>query len=170
MISSENTFMVNENEFDSYLKSVHKRRLISSSLIFVVIVSLMSTITHSNDSSFPIIYFISILFFSALLYGLKLGEKTFEKFKNATYTITKDELILSSTKLGSRSIAFNQIAVIHKHYIGTTIVKGGLLTKLNYYRPKTPATSIDFEDRIFIPSMTTNYEELIGKIKSNSQQ
>lgn len=92
---------------------------------------------------------------------------TLNKFQNAVYELTPTTLIIKRDDIKPREIRLRDIVVIHRTKKGTVLVSGNGWTKFNYYRPKISGNSIDQNDRIFIPSVTDNYDELIKEIRKN---
>jgi len=66
-----------------------------------------------------------------------------------------------------RTFSFSEIVVIDKRKFGTTIVKGNVWTKIDYYRPTTPY-QLDHPKLIFVPCITTNYPELIERLREQT--
>jgi hypothetical protein len=69
----------------------------------------------------------------------------------------------------SRDFKLDEIAVIHPTKLGTTIARGDNETKFDYSTPKRRGSfAVGKPDVIFIPTITTNYSELIDKIIESS--
>lgn len=161
------TYLIDEKKYDDFVKVVSKKRTVFSLTVFVVVIAVFGFISTQIDHDFPIIFFaliVGLVFFGAFWWGQKFWIKTLLKFRDATIEITATKINLKSSFLDFRSIPLDQIAVIDKTSKGTVIVKGNFWNKIDYYRPKRGGGSLDYQDRIFIPRVTQNYERLIKKI------
>lgn len=167
------TYSVDEKRFATFLKKVSKRRTIFSLTVIIVVIGMFVIIMPKIERNFPIFLFIiivGIILFGALWLGQKNWTNTLLKFQDAKFEISQTEITLLSSSLTSRSIPFDQIAVIDKTFKGTVLVKGNSWTKINYYQPKKIGIPLESIDRIFIPSVTQNYEELIEKVKRQAKK
>lgn len=168
MNTETKTYQIDSSQFESVLDLAVKKRTIKSSLIFIGVCAEFFFLTQQIDRDFPsviIILSIGIIGSFALGYAISDFKKTLKKFEHATYKLTRDklEMTLNDEK---RQIQFSEIATIDRQPFGTTVVKGKLLSKIDYYRPKNSGNRLDQKDVIFVPKSTNDYEELIEKIKT----
>ncbi|HET6225659.1 MAG TPA: hypothetical protein VFF27_05225 [Bacteroidia bacterium] len=92
-----------------------------------------------------------------------------EQLAKANYYIEECSIKFQN---GDQMIAFNmnEIAVFHQKHSGTYIVKGDGWTKINYIFPKrNPRYRIGNADTIFIPTITSNYDELTNHIYAEAR-
>jgi hypothetical protein len=105
------------------------------------------------------------LMIGAFVLSNKLWNDRLKKIVNAEFRLTADSLVQEIENNQIKKFMFSEIAVVDKQKFGTTIVKGNRWTKIDYYRPKKFSPyQIDSENVIFIPSITTNYTELVETI------
>jgi hypothetical protein len=163
------TYHVDNGLIEGYIKKSGKRQFYLFFTVIVCIVTFQSLITYQYASDAPRLFIIGVaimmcaiaLFFSIRLLGNKL-----RTFAGASYVIERDLLSQQTPGNKAKHFKFNEIAVIHEKSYGTLIVKGGKLTKLNYYRPKrNNPYPVDSANVIFVPTITTNYSGLIERIK-----
>lgn len=62
-----------------------------------------------------------------------------------------------------KSFPYEDICVIDKKKFGTMIVKGNKWRKIDYYWPNI-GSPVNNHDKIFIPSVTSSYNDIIGKL------
>lgn len=164
------TYTVDKSKYDNYVKSVNQRNLIVALTILGILIAVFVFLARMSNKVFfviPFVLVVAVVFLGALRWGQHILTKTLLKFKDAVIEFSSTGVSLKGTSLKSRDIPFDKIAVIDTSLKGTVIVKGNFWTKVDYYRPKIGGVSLDFEDRIFIPRIIDDYEELIKKIKNN---
>jgi len=165
-------YLVNPTQLDSYLKNRFVRAIIQSTAIIVIVLVLLAYIFYKqNDLKGGLWSFcFSVpLIFGALLLGTKLWNDKLRKLSGAEFTLTSDSFIQTITNGDKKEFKYSDIVVINRVMLGTNIVKGNWLTKVDYYRPKKFGYQPDDINLIFIPNITTNYAELITKIKEAKQ-
>lgn len=163
-----NTYSVDQTKYASFVEKVSIRRIVFSLTVFVVVKAVFSFLITQFDKDFPrflLLFIVGTVLLGALWWAHKSWVKTLRKFQDATFEISLTEISMSSPSPGTRSISFDQIAVIDKTPKGTVLVRGNSWTKLDYYRPKRSGTPLDSPDRIFIPRVTDDYEKLLERIK-----
>jgi len=136
-------------------------------IAFCIVMTYELFIIYNLDKDFPFLVFLiaTVIIFGTFYLGQKIWASTLNKFQNAVYELTSKTLTIKRDDIEPRKIKLSDIAVIHKTKKGTVLVAGNRWTKIDYYRPKISGNQIDLDDRIFVPSVTENYDELINKIK-----
>jgi hypothetical protein len=163
------TFSVIKNEFDFYVKSATKKRWITLSSIFFVVILFFAAYTKSLNPDFPTLFyvvFISLTMFGVLFWGQSIWAKTLSKFKTASYELNQKEIRFICDLIETKTFKLNEIAAIDTTWKGTVLVKGDIWAKIEYYRPKKSGNSLDSNSIIFIPRVTDNYDLLVEKIKT----
>jgi hypothetical protein len=164
-------YRVDEQLIDGYLK----RRLISVSvtaaIAVVISLSMLAFILYRQGSTGLWSLFISApIIAGAFLYGVKLWNDKFRALANTEFVLTAESIIQVSPDHAVKKFKFSEIAVINKQKFGTVLVKGSLFTKVDYYRPKRiNPYQLGDPTTIFIPTITTNYSELIAAIRQCKQ-
>lgn len=137
------------------------------SVIELVIVSMFAFILFKENAlvGFWSFAFSIPLMFGAFLLSIKLWNHRLGKIVNAEFRFTSESFVQEIDNNPARQFSFSEIAVVHKQKFGTMVVKGNRWTKINYFRPKKFSPyDIDSANIIFIPSITTNYLELVETI------
>lgn len=97
----------------------------------------------------------------AFVFGLKRWNTGLGKLANTEFILTHESLIQKTPDQTEKKFEFSKIVIIDEQKFGTNIVIGNWLTKLNYHRPKKTPYPLDDPQLIFIPTITSNYNELI---------
>jgi hypothetical protein len=159
-------WVVDGHQVDEYLK----RRFISVTITFVtataIILAMLAFIFYKQAPKGLWSFLFSVpLIAGAFLLGVKRWHNKLRKLADTEFILTVDSIVQTTQNQIERHFKFSEIAVVNKMKFGTTIVKGNWLTVINYYRPKRTPYQPDDPTLIFIPSITTNYAELIQTIK-----
>jgi hypothetical protein len=110
-------------------------------------------------------YLVVALISVAFYYSLRFTNNKLKQLAGGHYFIDNSVLKFESLTGLTRAFKLEEIVVIHKKYAGAMVVKGNSWTKLNYIRPKRGNSyQLGGSNTIFIPTITTNYTDLIGKI------
>jgi hypothetical protein len=161
-------YRVDGQQIDGYLKKVFISRATTFVIVIAVVMTMFTFIIYKQDSEFPIwILILAVaIVVVAFLFGMKLWNDNLRKIANTEFILTNEGIIQSTQNNVERDFKFTEIAVIKKMKLGTTIVKGNLLTKIDFYRPKRVSPyQLGDPTTIFIPNITTNYSELIDNIR-----
>jgi len=160
-------YQVDGQQMDEYLKSRFISVSITFSIIAISVLSILIFIFYKQQALQGLWSFaISVpLMIFAFVFGVKRWHDKLRKLSDAEFILTKSSLIQKFPNHTDKEIDFLQIAVVDKKKFGTTIMKGNLITRIDYYRPKKSTSQLDDPNLIFIPSITTNYSELIDTIK-----
>ena len=169
MTGNKQTYQVDHSFVDGYIKKANKRLFYIFFTTLVIVFSAQLFIIYKSASDAPLIPIFSVaisICFIAFFISVKLFNDKLRKFVGARYDIENGTVSQYTTDNIVRQFRFDEIAVVHKKSYGTIIVKGSGLTKMDYYRPKrSNPYSIDSVNVIFIPTITTNYSDLIARIK-----
>ncbi len=161
-------YQVDEFQVDEYLKKWNKRRLIIYVLVISVILPITSLITYqeTNTSTFLLYLLImSVIIVVAFYFSLKYANSQIRQLTGGQYFIDDSIIKFQGSEKSDRKFNLDEIAVIHKRYSGTIIIKGNIWTKINYLRPKKSFYQVNHYNVIFIPTITTNYSELVNQVK-----
>jgi hypothetical protein len=167
MNNSTSKYQVDELQMDEYLHSRFISVAITFSIIIVIILSVFTFILYKQEALAGLWSFlISVpIITAAFIFGVKRGDDKLRKLSDTEFILTNSGLIQKAPNQVEKDFDFSEIAVMDKRKFGTTIIKGNWLTRINYYRPKKSAYQLDDPKLIFIPSITTNYSELIATIE-----
>jgi hypothetical protein len=170
MTTDTKTYSIDKSSFDQYIRSTTKNWTITALIVLCIVLTFEAFIIYNLDTEFPfwVLLFATALIFGAIYLGQKMWTSTLKKFQNAVYELTPRSLIIKRDDIKPREIKLSDIVVFNKTKKGTVLVTGNGWTKLDYYRPKISGNSLDQDDRIFIPSVTDNYAELILEIKKTA--
>ncbi|TAM97797.1 MAG: hypothetical protein EPN39_10490 [Chitinophagaceae bacterium] len=158
---------------DDYVQTLNKRGVIRFSIVTILILASQTLIAYRLDNDFPfwVMIIISIIIAGAFYFGLRLGNDKLSQLAGASFFIDNNIIKQQTANNVITQLKLSEIAIINKKYSGTILVKGGVLTRIDYMRPKkTSPYQIGSPDTIFIPSITSNYWELVDKIKELSTQ
>lgn len=160
-------YQVDKEQMDDYIKSFDKRRTTVFVIVTVAILSVQSFIAYNLDNDFPfwLIVVVTVAISLAFYIGLRLANDRFKQLSNGQFFIDNSSLRFEGVDSLTRNFKLDEIAVIHTKYSGTMILKGNGWTKFNYIRPKRAAYQPGDQDVIFIPTITSNYNELVNAIK-----
>ena len=164
-------YQVDEILMDEYLKKWNKRRLIVYVLVISVILTLTLSITYQNSNSSTFLMYLllmSVIIVVAFYFSLKYANSQIRQLTGGQYFIDDSLIRVQGTEKSDREFNLNEIAVIHKKYSGTIIIKGNIWTKINYLRPKKSFYQVNHYNVIFIPTITTNYIELVDRVKKSA--
>jgi hypothetical protein len=100
----------------------------------------------------------------AFFFGVRRWHDKLRKLADTEFVLTIDGITQSTSGKIERDFKFSEMAVVDKKKFGTTIIKGNWWTRFDHYRPTIPLQPDDLKV-IFIPTITTNYPELIDAIK-----
>ena len=167
MTEDKSKYRVDRKQIDEYLKRRFTSVSITASIIAVVVFSDLAYILYKQGATDALwIFFICIpVCAAAYFYGVKRWNDKLRTLADTEFELTSDSIVQSSETQVRKSFKFSEIAVVHKKKFGTLVVKGGWLTKIDYYRPKNTPYQLGEPGTIFIPTITTNYDHLIDAIK-----
>ncbi len=160
-------YQVDKNQIDSYIHNINKRRVIVFVILTLIIMTMQAFIAYNLHNSFPfwLVIIIAVIISLAIYLGVRLANDKLKKLSNGKYFIDNRSLKFEDVEGLIREFDFAEIAIIHRKYSGTLIVKGNGLTRLNYFFPKRNNPYQAGEPNvILIPTITSNYAELINKI------
>jgi len=152
---------------EKYLKSRFTSVSIAFSIIVLFTMTMLGFIFYKQagvNGLWSFLFSIPLLV-TAFLYGVNRGHNKLRKLTDSEFILKEDFIIQMKQNQVERVFGFSEIAVIDKRKFGTTILKGNMWTKVDYYRPKRSPYQLDDPKLIFVPSITTNYSELIEIVK-----
>jgi hypothetical protein len=152
---------------DEYLKNRFISVSITASILVVSVFSMLTFILikqNAPDGLWSFLFSVPIII-GVFVFGVKSWNNKLRDLADTEFILTTTSLIQKSPKQTEKNFDFVEIAVLDKKKFGTTIIKGNWWTKIDYYRPKKSSYQLDDPKRIFIPSITTNYSELIDTLK-----
>ena len=165
-------YRVDGKQMDEYLKN----RFISVSITaFIIVVIVFSNLTfiiiklNAPDGLWSFLFSVPIIIV-AFLFGVRRWNNKLRDLADTEFILTTTRLTQKTPNQAEKNIDFLEIAVLDKKKFGTTIIKGNWWTKIDYYRPKKIPYQLDDPKLIFIPSITTNYSELIDNLKETKRQ
>jgi hypothetical protein len=160
-------YLVDGQHMDEYLRNRFIATTITFSIIAVVVLLMFSFILYKLQAPEGLWSFlISVpIITGAFLFGVKTWNNKLLKLSDTEFILTNNSLVQKAPNQAEKEFAFSEIAVVDKKKFGTTLIKGNWLTKIDYYRPKKVSYQLDDPKLIFIPSITTNYSELIDTLK-----
>lgn len=165
------TYHVDKNQIDNYIKSLDKRRTSVFVVVTLVVLSMQTFIAYNLDSDFPfwVLIIATVVIAVAFYFSLRHANDTLRQFADGQFYIDNSVLKFITTNSLTRQFNLDEIAVIHKKYSGTIVVKGNGWTKFNYIRPKrTNSYQAGGLDVIFIPTITSNYTDLVDTIRQTA--
>lgn len=155
-------YAVDASKYDHYLRKVRRVWTIR----FFIIATIGTILFYFNPYLYntPIWIWLAIIAVICVAYfwGYSRWTEELKKFKDAKYDLTFEVLTMYKGLESPRQINLSDIAILHRKIEGTLLVVGNWWTRFNYYRSQRG--SIDNHDRIFIPSATNGYEELVKEI------
>ena len=157
---------------DNYIKSLDKRRTTFFVIVTLVVVSMQTFIAYNLDSDFPfwVIIIVTVIISVAFYVGLRLANEKLKQLSSGQYLIDNSLLKFEGNESLTREFKLDEIAIIHKKFSGTLVIKGSGWTKFNYIRPKrTNSYQVGGLDIIFIPTITSNYLDLVDTIKQTAR-
>ena len=161
-------YQVDNDKMKNYIKSLDKHRIFVFVIVTLIILTMQFIIAYKLDNEFPfwLIIIATVIISVAFYFGLNQVNDKLKQTSNGQYFIDHQTLKFETIDSLTREFKLEEIAVIHKKYSGTMIVKGNVWTKFNYFRPKkTSLYQIGGLDIIFIPTITSNYTDLVDNIK-----
>ncbi len=167
MNNSISKYKVDGQFINEYLKSRFISVSITFSIIVVMILSMFTFILykqHALDGRWSFLISVPIMI-GAFVFGVKRRNNKLRSFADTEYILTTTNLTETAPNQVEKKFDFLEIAVLDKKKFGTTIIKGNWLTIIDYYRPKKGSYQLDDPKLIYIPSITTNYSELIDTLK-----
>lgn len=167
MNNSISKYQVDEQQMDGYLKNRFISVSITFSIIIGVLLSLFAFILFKQQALVGLWSFLIAMpiITIAFIFGVRQWNDKLRKLSGTEFILTSNSLVQKIPNEVEKGFNVSEIAVIDKKKFGTTIIKGNWLTRINYYRPKKSAYQLNDPNLIFIPSITTNYNELINSIK-----
>jgi hypothetical protein len=165
-------YKVENNLMDDYLTSLDRRRTFVFAVVTLIVLSIQVFIVYNLDSYFPFWIFIIVtaIIAIAFYFSLRLVNDKLKQLAGGQYFLNNSSVKFLTVDNLTREFNLDDIAVIDKKYSGTLIVKGNSWTKFNYIRPKrTNSYQIGELDIIFIPTITSNYAELVEKLKQRTK-
>lgn len=167
-----NKFYIDKNKMPPFIKMV----TIRSSIVFTIVILLLFSIiiipmqNMEPDLPFWTFFIIGLVTVLAFCLGIYLSNKNLYQLAEGKFSIENNILKFHFANEHVTEINLNQIAVINKYYHGTMIVKGNNWTIFFYLWPKRSSRfGVGGPDIIFIPSITSNYMELVLEIKKGAK-
>jgi hypothetical protein len=160
-------YKVDGKQIDKYLKKRSIYVSITSALIVLVVISNFTFILikqNAPNGLWSFLFSIPVII-GAFVYGTIRWNNKLRGLAETEFILTTTSLTQKIPNQAEKIFSFPEIAVLDKKKFGTTIIKGNWWTKIDYYRPKNIAYQVDDPKVIFIPSITTNYSELISILK-----
>lgn len=161
-------YQVDKDQMDDYIKSLDKRRTTVFVLVTLIVISIQTFIGYNLDNDFPfwVLIIATIIISLAFYFGIRLANDKLKLLSNGRYFIDSSLLKFVGADSLTREFKLDEIAVVHKKYSGTLVVKGNGWTKFNYIRPKrTNSYQLGGLDIIFIPTITSDYHDLVDTVK-----
>jgi hypothetical protein len=165
-------YKVDRKQMDEYLKNRFISVSITASILVVIAFSMLTFILikrNAPDGLWSFLFSVPIII-SAFVFGLKRWNNKLRDLAETEFILTTTGLTQKTPHQAEKNFEFKEIAVLDKKKFGTTIIKGNWWTKIDYYRPKKSPYQLDDPKLIFIPSITTNYSELIETLKQTKRQ
>ncbi len=159
-------YKVDGKQMEEYLKNRFISVSINASIILVIVFSMFTFILiklNAPDGLWSFLFSIPIII-GAFVFGVKKWNNKLRDLADTEFILTTTSLTQKSPNQAEKSFDFLEIAVLDKKKFGTTIIKGNWWAKIDYYRPKQIPYQLDDPKLIFIPSITTNYSELIDTL------
>ncbi len=165
------TYCVDKSLMEDYIKSLDKRRAIVFIIMILVAFLLQGFIAYNLDNDFPfwVIIIAAVVIAVAFYFSLRLANDQLKQLSGGSFYLDKSILKFIAADNLIRQFNLDEIAVIHKKYSGTMVVKGNGWTKFNYIRPKKSAYQVMQHNVIFIPTITSNYVDLVDKIEQTAK-
>ncbi len=170
MTEEATRYKVDENQMGPYLKRLNTQRAILYSILFIIVMAWQIAIIYILEIEVPVYVLLisTIIIFGALYFRVLRENDRYIEFGETKYYIEEGKLIQRSDYY-DRHCNFDEIAIIHKKYAGTWVLIGDVYTKIDYFIPsKWAGTKFYSSNVIFIPTITTNYAELLEKLKQLS--
>ena len=172
----QNSFMtkfhIDKDKIPPFIKMVTIRSAIIFTIVTLLLFSIVIFSTKNTDPDFPIwiFFIIGLIILIAFCLGIYISNKKLHQFAEGKFNIENSILIFQFANEQITEINLNQIAVVHKYYSGTMIIKGNNWTKFFYLWPKRSGRfEVGGHNAIFIPVITSNYAELISEIKKGAK-
>jgi len=164
-------YQIESEKMNDYISSVNRRKAFTLLPLVIIAVSFQGYISFKKNDGTPVWLFIliTIIISAALFFGISLFNKKLRRLSNGQFIVETDSIKFQTNDDLARDFKLEEIAVITKKYSGTYLIKGNGLTKINYIRPKRSAYQLGDQNVIFIPTITSNYDDLIERIKENSK-
>jgi hypothetical protein len=158
-------YIVDGQQMEPYLKSRFISVVITCSIVVTIVLAMLSYNFYKQSPKGPWSLLFSVpLIIGAFLFGVRRWHNKLRRLSGTEFLLTSYGITQTRLNQVERDISFSEMAVVDKKKFGTTILKGNGWTKIDYYRPKRPY-QLDDPRLIFVPSITTNYAELIEKLK-----
>ena len=157
---------------EEYLKKRFTSYLLTFAIVAVIVLSAFTFILYKQqalEGLWGLLISLPIMI-GAFAFGVWTWNKKLRNLAGTEFILTDNSLVQRSPNQTEKDFNLNEIAVVDKKKFGTTIIKGDWLAKVDYYRPKKSSYHLDDPKLIFIPSITTNYVELIETIKRSRRQ
>ncbi len=164
-------YRVDETLIDDYIKRLNKQR-------WIVLLTVMSFIfplfilSYYGDIG-PLILFIffvtGVIIAGSFYFGLNYKNEKDKLFFNVEFFIDESTIKCQPVEKPSLEFKLTDLAVIDVKKARTILVKGSNWTKINYRLPKKHSPyQIGFPGVMYIPDITSNYQELIDLIKASA--
>jgi hypothetical protein len=165
-------YKVDGKQMDEYLKNRFISVSITVSILVVIVFSMLTFILikrNAPDGLWSFLFSVPIII-GAFVFGVKRWNNKLRDLTDTEFILTTTSITQKTPNQAEKNFDFLEIAVLDKKKFGTTIIKGSYWAKIDYYRPKKTPYQLDDPKLIFIPSITTNYSELIDTLKQLKRQ
>lgn len=171
-------YQIDKNQLDDFIKRVTRRRILIFMLKTLTILAILGYLVYNpTKNDFPILFFVFAITIVTIIFLIASHMKNarLRKQSNGEYLIDSCTLKHRIDSISTKEFKFDEIAIINQKSYGTILIQGTGWTKFNYLRPlsrRHPRRNynIDDPDVIFIPTITSNYDELITMIKDAARK
>jgi hypothetical protein len=164
-------YHVDKEQVGDYIKSRGKRSTTVFVIVGIVIISLQTFNGKSLDGDFPFgVMIIGAIIISIAFYiGNRSTNNKLKQLSDGKFFIDQSLITFEAADGKTKVLKLDEIAVIHKKHYGTIVIKGNGWTNFHYLRPKkTSGFELENQNVIFIPTITSNYTELLDKLMHNA--
>ena len=166
------TYEVKEDAMADYLSSLDRRRILIILLVnlFFVITGYLTEIYRINIILFWCILLLTLIVSMVSWLDLRKDNDKLRQLAGSRYFIDDQTIKFLPMEMDPIEFQLKDVAVIHRKYSGTQVVAGvqelGMqLTGVSYFtRMKSRSFSLGDPGTIFIPRITSNYEDLISTL------
>jgi hypothetical protein len=166
MDNTKSTYRVDGLKMDEYLKKRFIFVTVRFAFIITAVLLLLAFNSYKQQGTAGLWVFLASapLIAGAFFFGVRRWHDKLRKLADAEFSLTIDSITQSNSGKIERDFKFSEMAVVDKKKFGTTIVQGNWRARFDHYRPTRPLQPDDLK-LIFIPTITTNYSQLIDAIK-----
>jgi hypothetical protein len=160
-------YYVDKERLETFVKDWKRSQWLRFVIIFSICLIWVVAVAQYSKTEIPArVYLIMIpISCAAFFLGITSMASDMRRFAGSRYFLDLSSGTIRSEGVEPRSFAFGNIIKMDRNRYGTVLVKGKRLFGLRFPNRRRRYYHFRNSDILFIPSVTSNYEELISRIK-----